>query len=292
MKTGRRIIESSPMIKLLAFLLVLGTVGCVRGPARQNQNGEVMQAQNPWSGRREAEMGREIHQAIVASFRTYTEPRLVGYVTRIGRSLARAAERQDLTYQFTILYDDRVYATQAPGGYVYLTTGFLGFLQNEAELAAALAHEIGELQYRDPNLSISRQALRLAAEGGAIAAPLLGPFGMIGAGGLVMLHALLESRTATPEARVKKADRLALHYLVETDRDPQGYVDLLSRFLNRNPEWMPYCYDYLQSRPVTLERFQAVLAEFEKLPLEGKSFSVNRDRYLEMTKGVREIYQR
>lgn len=278
--------------KLLAFSLVLCIFGCVRGPAQGDRTGRVAEPQNQWPGRREAEMGREIHQAIVASFRTYTEPRLVGYVTRIGRSLARTAERQDLSYQFTILYDDRVYATQAPGGYVYLTTGFLNFLQNEAELAAVLAHEIAELQYRDPNFSVSRQAMRLAAEGSAIAAPLLGPFGTLAAGGLILLNALVESRIATPEARIEKADRLALRYLVETHRDPQGYLDLLARFLNRNPEWTPYCYDYLQSRPVTLKRFQGVLAEFEKLPLEGKSFTVSRERYLEMTKGVREIYQR
>ena len=275
----------------LAFLLILCIVGCVRGPGQGDPAGQVAESHNPWLGRREAEMGRQIHQAIVSSFRTYTEPKVVGYVSRVGRSIARAAERHDLTYQFTILYDDRVYATEAPGGYVYLTTGFLNFLQNEAELAAVLAHEIAELQYRDPSLSVSRRALSLAAQGGAIAAPLLGPFGTLAAGGLVLLHAFVESRVATPEARVEKADRLALGYLVETNRDPQGYLDFLSRFLNQNPEWTPYCYDYLQSRPVTLKRFQSVLTEFEKLPLEGRSLTANRTRYLEMTKGVREIYK-
>ena len=278
--------------RLLVFSLVLYIAGCVRGPGQRNQAGQLVETQNPWLGQREAEMGREIHQAIVASFRIYTEPRVVGYVTRIGRSIARSAERQGLAYQFTILYDDRVYATEAPGGYVYVTTGFLNFLQNEAELAAVLAHEIGELQYRDPSLSVSRRVLHLAAQGGAVAAPLFGPFGTIAAGGLVLLDALVESKIATPEGRLQRADRLALLYLVEAGRDPQGYLDVLSRFLNRNPEWTPYCYDYLQSRPVTLARFQQVLAEFEKLPLEGRSFTANRARYLEMTKGVREIYQR
>jgi len=278
--------------KISFCLLLILLNGCVRGPASVSERGRVVETQNPWLGRREAEMGRAIHQAIVASFRTYTEPRVVGYVTRIGRSLARAAERRDLLYQFTILYDDRVYATEAPGGYVYLTTGFLNFLQNEAELAAVLAHEIGQLQHRDPSLSVSRRALHLAAQGGAVAAPFFGPFGTIAAGGLILLDALIESRVATAEARMKRADRLALRYLVETGRDPQGYLDLLSRFLHRDPEWTPYCYDYFESRPVTLKRFQEVLAEFEKLPLGGKSFSANRGRYLEMTKGVREIYQR
>ena len=53
-----------------------------------------------------------------------------------------------------------------------------------------------------------------------------------------------------------------------------------------------YCFDYLAAKPVTVERYQKVLEEFEKLPLEGKRFDVHRDRFMAVTKGVREIYQR
>jgi len=87
---------------------------------------------------RENELGRQIHQAILTSFRVYSEPRVVGYVTRMGNTLAKKASRKDLHYQFTVLYDDRLYATSAPGGFVYVTTGFINFCRNEAELSAVL----------------------------------------------------------------------------------------------------------------------------------------------------------
>jgi predicted Zn-dependent protease len=237
-------------------------------------------------------MGRQIHQAIVSSFRVYSEPRVVGYVTRMGRSIARVAERQDLSYQFTVLYDDRVYATQAPGGFVYVTTGFLNYLQNEAELAAVLAHEIAQLQYRDPRLSLSRKALSLLTQTGAVAAPFFGPFGVLAAGSLVLLNAVVESRTLSPERRLGLADRRSLRYLVKAGQDPQGYLDLAARFLTLDREWAPYSYDYLSTHPMTLHRYQKILAEFEEVPLGEKTFTVNRARYQEMTKGAREIYPR
>lgn len=240
---------------------------------------------------REQEMGKQIHQAIVSSFRVYTEPRVVEYMSDLGHSIAGAAPRRGLNYQFTILYDPRVYATEAPGGYVYVTTGFLNFLQNEAELSALLAQEIALLQFQDRRFSKSKQVLRRVAQGGAVVAPFFGPFGSLAATGLVLLNAFSESREPNPSEKIERADRMALRYLAETGQDPQGHLDLLSRLLNPDPAWVPYLHDYLMSHPVSMERLQRSLREFETLPLEGKSFNVNREHFLEMTHGVREIYQ-
>lgn len=240
---------------------------------------------------REIEMGRQIHQTILSSFHVYTEPRLAGYITRKGRSLARRAERQNLKYQFTVLYDDRVYATEAPGGYVYITTGFLNYLQNEAELVSILAFEIATLQFRDPRFSMTQKTFGTIAQAAAMVAPFLGQIGMLAASAVVLLHALTEARAEDREGRIKKADQRALQYMVESGHDPQGYLDVMGRLLNLSPEWKPYFYDYLYSRPMTMERYQNILRRFETLSLEGQSFNVNRDRYLAMTKGAREIYR-
>lgn len=264
-------------------------MSCARGKARDP---EVSSSHLNGLAAREAELGRQIHQQITSTFQMYTEPRLVGYVTRIGRSLAKTAERKDLPYLFTVLYDDRVYATEAPGGFVYITTGYLNFIQNEAELASVLAHEIGELQIRDSSKAGARKAMNLLAQGGAVAAPFFGQFGVLIAGALVLMNAMAESTLPTPGEKLLKADQKALHYLLEAGQDPQGYLDLMSRLVNGDTYWSPYLLDYSLSRPITTKRYQAVVKEFEKLPLVDKTFSVHRERYLDMTKGVREIYQR
>lgn len=279
------------MRKLIALGLVC-CLGCARGPGGPEGHARVTDSGRSGADEREVKVGREIHQAIVSSFRVYTEPRLVEYVNGIGQGLARSAERRNFPYQFTVLYDDRAYATEAPGGYVYLTTGFLNYLQNEAELAALLAYEVAGLQFRDPRFSLSQKAMNAVAQTGATIGPLFGQIGMLASTALVLLNAVSESRNDTPKERIPKVDQKALHLMTKAGFDPQGYLDFLGRLLYLSPEWRPYFYDYLTTRPVDLARYQGILEEFEKLPLEDRSFAVHRERYLEMTKGVREIYQR
>ena len=241
----------------------------------------------------EAMLGKKIHTQILSSFYPYTDPKVVSYINEIGSNLALQAERKDLPYQFTLLYDDKIYATSAPGGYVYLTTGLVHFLDNESELAAVMAHEIGELQYHDPRLSRSKKILDAVTKGGTTIGPAFGQIGALAALGLVMMNAVAESHNGkkSPSDRILQADVKALHYMVAAGYDPQGLPDFLYKFLNAEKQIAPYFYDYYQSRPINQERFQIIQNEFPKLPLEGKQFSTHRDVYQETTKGIREIYK-
>jgi predicted Zn-dependent protease len=63
------------------------------------------------------------------------------YVNRVGRWVASQTEQPDLKWRFGILDTDSVNSFAAPGGYVFITKGLLKRLDNEAELAAILAHE-------------------------------------------------------------------------------------------------------------------------------------------------------
>ncbi len=236
-------------------------------------------------------VGEQIHQSILSNFRPYTEPRAVSYIEKVGGSLASQAERKDLSYRFTILYNDRIYASSSPGGRVYITTGMIFFLDNESQLAAVLAHEIGELQYKNPKLSKMKRGVNKVTETGAMIAPAFGPFGALAALGLVGIHMLNNSSKKTPGARLLIADRKAMTYMVEAGYDPQGMVDVFYKFASAKSEIIPYFLDYYNSRPLTTERTEAMQKQFKKLPLQGKSFDVHRDQYLEMTKGIRDIYK-
>lgn len=287
---GEDHLRTRRLIALPLIVLVI-SAGCARNSKVDQGSPRVTQSHAVALSEHEVKVGRQIHEAILSAFRVYTEPRLVEYVKKVGQSVAKFAGRQDLPYQFTVLYDDRIYATSAPGGFVYITTGFLNFLQNEAELSAVLAHEVAELQYRDPRFSNSKRALGAVTQAGALAAPFFGQIGALAALALMLLNSYAESEGKTQEDKVLIADQLALNYLVQAQHDPQGYLDLLNHFLNLDRMGIPHCYDYLTSRPVTVKRYQWVLNEFGRLPLSDKSFNVNREGFLEMTRGVREIYQ-
>ena len=70
------------------------------------------------------------------------------YVTEIGTKIVSVCDRKDIEYHFTVIESDVANAFAAPGGYVYFYTGLLRSMDNEAELAAVMAHEISHVVAR------------------------------------------------------------------------------------------------------------------------------------------------
>lgn len=236
-------------------------------------------------------VGERIHQQILASFYPYTDPKVVGYVREVGAGLASHAKRKDLQYQFTILYNEKIYATSAPGGYIYVTTGMLNFLQNEAELAALVAHEIGELQNVDRRFTKRDDIVNAAAQTGSAVGSMFGPVGSLASLGLVLLQVYSESTFKTPEERLLASDAAAMKYLVKSGYDPQALIDVQEHFLKAGEKMAPSFSDYYQSRPITEERMARLKKEFQKLPLQNKELRTDHAEYSEIMKGIREMYR-
>jgi len=67
------------------------------------------------------------------------------YINQVGQKLVAVCDRKDIQYQFQVVDDDQVNAFACPGGFVYFYTGLLRQMDNEAELAAVMAHEISHV---------------------------------------------------------------------------------------------------------------------------------------------------
>jgi predicted Zn-dependent protease len=78
----------------------------------------------------------------------YDDPALQKYVESVGLRLARASERPNLPWHFTVVDAPAVNAFALPGGYIYITRGILPFLNDESQLAGVLGHEIGHVTAR------------------------------------------------------------------------------------------------------------------------------------------------
>lgn len=91
------------------------------------------------------------------------------YATSVGHALTTAVQRHAIAYQFHVVRDPSVNAFALPGGQVFVTTGLLGFLESEAELAAVIGHEMAHIdlqhcldQYRYEAALGENDAARLA----------------------------------------------------------------------------------------------------------------------------------
>ncbi|MCI0403498.1 MAG: M48 family metalloprotease [Acidobacteria bacterium] len=103
---------------------------------------KVADTQKEWTADEEKQIGEATAAKMIAVFGLYEEPRAVKYVNLVGEGLAQFAPRQTLDYRFAILDTDIVNAFATPGGYIFITRGLLANLENEAELAGILGHEI------------------------------------------------------------------------------------------------------------------------------------------------------
>lgn len=202
---------------LVALPLLAGQLaGCARSPA----TGETVFT-GGMSTAEEVRMGRENRPKILKEFNgIYRYHDLDGYVSQIGQKLARVSDRQDLKYTFTVVNSSIVNAFATPGGYIYVTRGLIALADNEAQLAAVLAHEIGHVAA----LHIAQQYgsslianLGLAAAGalGGQAAADIGQMGAV---------SLLRSFSRDHEYQ---ADQLGIRYLARAGYDPTAMETFL-----------------------------------------------------------------
>ncbi len=93
----------------------------------------------------EIRFGKSISARILGQFTPNDDESLNSYVNLVGKSLALNSSRDDIEFHFSILDEAFINAYSAPGGYVFITKGAILSMQDEAELAAVLAHEIAHI---------------------------------------------------------------------------------------------------------------------------------------------------
>ncbi|MCC6337797.1 MAG: M48 family metallopeptidase [Myxococcales bacterium] len=70
---------------------------------------------------------------------------LTKYLNTLGKGLASYSDRPTIDWVFIVLDNPTPNAFSAPGGYVFITTGMLKSVKNEAQLAGILGHELGHV---------------------------------------------------------------------------------------------------------------------------------------------------
>jgi len=111
-------------------------------------------ATNPVTGKREIsfmseaqeiQVGRELDVETQREMGVYDDRAVQEYIDDIGQRLARNSHRPNLPWHFTVVDVPAINAFALPGGYIYITRGILAYLDNEAEVAGVLGHEIGHV---------------------------------------------------------------------------------------------------------------------------------------------------
>jgi predicted Zn-dependent protease len=236
----------------VSLAVLIGTItACATNPATGKKEFSLM------SEAQEIEIGRQMDAEVRREMGVYSDPDLQRYVESIGMRLARASERPNLPWHFALIDEPAVNAFALPGGYIYLTRGILPFLDNEAELAGVLGHEIGHVTARH-----AAQQYTQATTAGlgvtllSIFVPEAAPFQGITETALGMLF-LKYGRDDELEA-----DRLGVNYTASTGWNPAGVGGMLQTLArldeaNGTRRGVP---NWLSTHPAPADRVQQVQA--------------------------------
>lgn len=283
--------QASRTLAALALLLTLSACGTT------NQNfitGENQRGAYTWA--QERELGTQADQQIVAQFGLYDEdPGLTAYVERIAQDVLQTSaysdpstpvEVRNTPFVFRVLDSPVVNAFALPGGYIYVTRGLMTYLENEAQLAVVLGHEVGHVLGRHSSEQAARAQL---SQLGLVGAAVLG--GVVG-GGNVAQGILEYGSTGVQLLQLKygrgaerEADMAGVAYAEFAGYDAAQaarFFRALSRLSSQNGSTLP---SFLSTHPDPAEREQTI-PELANGDPRYQGETINAEEYLRQIEGI------
>lgn len=237
----------------------------------------------------ERQQGAQANPQLIAQFGgAYTGPQ-ADYVRRVGQRIAAQSGMgaRPTDYTVTLLNSNVNNAFAIPGGYVYITRQLLALMNDEAELAFVMGHEVGHVAARHSQKRQNTSALGsiLAGIAGAVTgSDLIAQ----GAGALAQINTLRYSRSQETQS-----DSLGLRYLVGAGYDPLAAPDILqslgdqtsleARLAGRG-DAQPA--SWFSTHPATDERVARARREAQQLAQRAGQKAVNRDAFLDAIDGM------
>lgn len=216
------------------------------------------------SPRQEIELGRQMNDQIRQNMRFVRDPNINEYVRQIGQRLVSQSERPDYPFTFQVVDNNTINAFATTGGFVYLHTGLIKSVENEAELASVLGHEIGHITGRH---LIGQLRQRAIASGVASAA---------GIDRNTAVSLGVELALNLPRSRQDEfdADRRGLRMLSKAGYAQSAMISFMQTLQRRSPS-IPA---FLSTHPPMRDRIAALQRLINSEPTSGQD-GLNTSQY-------------
>ena len=204
---------------------------------------------NLFSKDQDVQLGREYAQQVERQMHVVPDHQLTEYVNSVGMRLVKQGGLDDYPYYFKVVQDDSINAFALPGGPMYVHTGLLKAVDNEAQLAGVLSHELSHVVLRHGTHQATRaQALQLGAAilGGAasLRGGLSGQLAQVGIGLAGNSVLLSFSRSMESDADLLGANTMAkagynpvelARFFEKLEGQSGTQNSLMARFLSDHP---------------------------------------------------------
>ncbi|MEW6096375.1 MAG: M48 family metallopeptidase [bacterium] len=268
------------MIKyLLPFILFL----CQLPGCATVQTGLDRQESIFISTQQEVAIGEHVVKQIEKENKILDNPTLTQYVNNIGQNLANVCFRKDIKYHFKIIDSEIINAFALPGGFIYIYGGALAAMDNEAQLAAVLAHEIGHVAARHGVKQLQK------TQAYSILASILLKNEKEGIQELSNIAANLVFLGYSRKAEFE-ADELGIHFTYQAGYDPRGMLEFFEKLKQKEKEDPSKLTLLLRTHPLTSDRITKVESQISSLPKKPDLIR-NETKFKAMTKPLEGRYK-
>ncbi len=231
----------------------------------------VSKGLNFYSLDQELALGKQLAIEVEKQAKIVDDPFVSEYINRLGQNLAR---NSDVTFPvtFQLIEADEINAFTLPGGYIFINTGLLKLSANEAELASAIAHELGHAAARHATRQASRN--QLVSMGTLPLAVLAGPAARLAVNAAAPMAFLKFSREFETEA-----DLLGLQYLWKAGYDPTASIDLFEALESTEKRQPGSVSKLFRTHPLTPDRIEKTQKNIDMLLPAREEYVLNTSEY-------------
>jgi len=227
------------------------------------QRTELKPGWNMFSTQQDIQVGRQAAQGAEKQLVLCNDPKVDAYLTKLGMKLVAHLNTQGVQYpwEFHCVNDKAINAFALPGGFVFINRGVIEVADDEAQLAAVMAHEISHVALRHGTNQASKAELAQGflgitsvLLGGSNAGALLTQLGAFTAGGVLLRY----SRSAETQA-----DVMGTQVLYDSGYDPRALAQFFEKLQTNSQGKNPP--EFFSDHPSPDHRVERVDEEIDKL---------------------------
>lgn len=228
---------------------------------------------NLFSKDQDVQMGQESAAQVRKQMTMIKDPFLNQYVSSVGKRLANAQEARDSGFPFTfeVVADPSINAFALPGGPMFINTGLLKAVDNEAQLAGVMGHEMSHVILRHgTNQASKSQMIQLPAVLGSqmTGGSMMGQLAQLGIGLGANSVLLKFSRGAESQA-----DLLGSHLMAESGYDPVQMAKFFEKLSADGGQRAP---QFFSDHPNPGNRQQAIQQEVARMPQQTYGYQTGQ----------------